>query len=318
MADRSEENTLLIAGEKGGGKSTTIHRLQEWLTAEHGDLNIRSVDIPAKIITAEAVATLLGAELNVDLSGGPAELVKTDGERQPTVIILENAHNFFLREVGGLAGWEALLSFTHARLSNIFWVISVNSQSWAYLSNVFGRDYQFSSVTYTRPWSLNDIRSLVLSRNQLSGFRIRYDSILLSTRGPEAGSIRNAEQLYFSLLWDACRGNPMLALQMWLGSITVNRQIVTVGLPVEVNAAALEKLGEELHFVYAALVMHENMTSDELVAVTAIPHGVVRSALKTAFDTGFIERTILRRYRIVPLWYPAITKFLARKNLLHE
>ncbi|MFA7553943.1 MAG: hypothetical protein WCY88_06810 [Spongiibacteraceae bacterium] len=315
---RSEENTLLLSGERGAGKTTVINRLCEKLVDEHENLDIHCIDVPAKTTTVEGVQTLLGAALDIDLSEGAAALVKTDDERRPTIVILENGQNFFLREVGGLSGWETLLSLTHARVNNIFWVIVINNQSWAYLSNVFGKGYQFSAVLKTQPWSQNDIRSLVLSRNQLSGFKISYDSILLSTRGPEAGSIRNAEQLYFSLLWDACRGNPMVAMQMWLSSVTVKSKAVTVGLPAEVNSSVLERCGEELHFVYAALVLHENMTSDELIAATAMPQGVVRSALKTAFDTGFVERSVNRRYRIVPLWFPTITKFLARKNLLHE
>ena len=318
LGGRSEENTLLLSGERGSGKSSAISRLRKDLQEEHSEILVHYLEVPAKTTTAESVHYLLGTALGIDLSEGPGALVISDEQRQPTIVILEDAQNFFLREVGGLAGWETLLSLTHARLSNIFWVIAINNQSWAFLSNVFGRDYQFSTVLKTRAWSQNDIRSLILSRNQLSGFQIRYDNILLSTRGPEAGSIRNAEQLYFSLLWDACRGNPLLALHMWLTSITVKGKIVTVGLPAEVSGAAIERLGEEVHFVYAALVLHENMTSDELVTVTAIAQGVVRSALKIAFDAGFVERSPNRRYRIVPLWYPTITKILARKNLLHE
>ena len=220
--------------------------------------------------------------------------------------------------MGGLAGWEALLGLVNARVENLFWLVLIDNHAWAYLSNVYGRDYQFRSIKVARRWSQNDIRSLVLSRNHLSGCRIRYDNILLATRGPEAGSIRNAEQLYFSLLWDACQGNPAIALRLWLRSIRMEGNTVVVGLPDEVVGSGLEALDRDLHFVYAAISIHENMSSDELVSATALPERVVRRALKTGQDMGFLERGENRRYRIVALWYPIVTRLLARKNLLHE
>jgi hypothetical protein len=298
------------------GKTVALERLGNLLT--EGGLRVCHVDVPAKTATSDAVKALIGSALGTDLSEGPAALVKSDVEREPTLIILDNAQNFFLRRVGGLGGWQTLLGLTNARVSNVFWLISINDQSWAYLSNVFGRDYRFRNILRAKPWSQNDIRSMILSRNQLSGFKIRYDDILLASRGPDAGNIRNAEQRYFSLLWDACRGNPMMALRLWLSSVYVDAKTVVVGLPEEISGLSLEQLGNELHFVYAALIIHENMTSDELVQATSLSDSVVRSALKIAFDAGFVQRAERGRYQVVPLWYHTITKLLTRKNLLHE
>ncbi|TXS89877.1 AAA family ATPase [Parahaliea maris] len=318
LSDRSNENALLLTGPHGAGKTRALHRLQQSMTEEHPDVLLHYIAVPAKTLTAAALFELLGRALDIDLEEGPAALVRSDADRQPTVIMVDNAQNLFLRSVGGFEAWETLLSLTNTRLANVFWLIAVNNQSWAFLGNIFGRDQQFRNVLHTRRWSQNDVRSLILSRNHLSGCKIQYDSILLATRGPGAGNIRNAEQLYFSLLWDACLGNPMLALRLWLSSIRMQGSTVTVSLPAEVSGAMLEQLGNDLHFVYAAIMIHENMTSEELVEATALPESVVRSALKTAFDAGFVQRTANRRYRIVPLWYPTIMRLLARKNLLHE
>lgn len=314
--DRSDENTLLLYGDRGTGKTSILQRISGQLSEENLDLTI--IDVPAKTTCASQVAALLEPTLGVSLQDGPAELIRSDDDRRATVVMLDNAQNLFLRSVGGLEGWETLLTLTRARLRNIYWVISIDSQSWAYLANVFGRHYQFNTLLQCRPWNQNDIRSLILSRNQLSGFKITYDQVLLSTRGPEAGSLRNAEQLYFSLLWDACRGCPGLALELWLSSLVVRPSGVIVGLPEETNGASLERLEVDRFFVYAALIMHENMSTTELVESTAIPESRVRSALRTGFEVGFIRRSADRRYRIESLWYHPITRLLARKNLLHE
>lgn len=318
LEDRSQDNALLLTGPNGAGKSSIVPRLHKELAEQHPDVQILRLVVEDKVITADGLLALVGGALGCDLSAGPSALVREDAGRQPTLVVIDDAQNLFLRQVGGLAGWEALLGLVNARVENLFWLVLIDNHAWAYLSNVYGRDYQFRSIKVARRWSQNDIRSLVLSRNHLSGCRIRYDNILLATRGPEAGSIRNAEQLYFSLLWDACQGNPALALRLWLRSIRLEDNTAVVGLPEEVVGGGLEALDRDLHFVYAAIAIHENMSSDELVCTTALPERVVRRALKTGQDMGFLERGENRRYRIVALWYPIVTRLLARKNLLHE
>jgi len=318
LGDRTEENTLLLVGQRGTGKTRALERLRQRLAEEQPDLAVRYLAVPPKTISGPAVLGLVGDLLGVDLSAGPAALVKGDAERAPTLIVLDDAHNFFLRRVGGLEGWQTLLGLTNARVANVFWLIAINDQSWAYLANVFARDYQFRNIVWTKPWTQSEIRSLILSRNQLSRYRIRYDDVLLATRGPEAGSVRNAEQRYFGLLWDACDGNPMLALRLWLSSVHTERQTAVVGLPEEPSATAIDRLAADFQFVYAAIVIHVTMSSDELVEVTALNGGLVRAALKTGFDMGFVERSGDGRYRIVPIWYPAVVGLLKRKNMLHE
>ncbi|MED5433036.1 MAG: ATP-binding protein, partial [Pseudomonadota bacterium] len=198
------------------------------------------------------------------------------------------------------------------------WLLMINNQSWAYLCNVFGRDYQFRNVVRVKRWGQSDIRSLILSRNHLSGYQVSYDEVLLSSRGPEAGNVRNAEQRYFSLLWDASRGNPLVALRLWLTSIKVQGRRVQVGLPTPPSAGILDTMGENALFVYAAIATHGRLSSSEISAATCLPENVVRYALKSGFDAGFLKKTDDNRYRLVPLWYQPVISYLTRKNLLNE
>ncbi len=318
LEHHSEENSLLLSGERGSGKTTLLQRLGEWLQEGEHAVEVRQITIPPKTLSAAALNQLVEEALAVDLEPGPSALVRTDEDRTPTVVMFDDAQNLFLRQVGGFAAWETLLSLCNARLKNVFWVISINSQSWAYLRRVFGQDSLFGALLRLRPWSQNEIRSLILSRNRKTERRLQYDSILLSTRGPQAGNVRNAEQLYFNLLWDACKGNPLQAQHLWLTSISIKYKTVTVSLPEEKALSVLDKLADEFHFVYAALVLHENMTSEELVSATTQPERTVRSALKSALDNGLVQRLQNGRYHIVPLWYLPMIRFLARKNLLNE
>ncbi|PKM21650.1 MAG: hypothetical protein CVV10_08295 [Gammaproteobacteria bacterium HGW-Gammaproteobacteria-14] len=318
MNERTDENVLLITGEKGMGKSAALSRLHKQLNKDMPEVHIERISVPPKTTARADVYAMIGDMLGIDMQDGPAALARSDESREPTVIMLDAAQNLFLSEVGHLDGWRALLDLTNTRVENLFWVIAINNQSWAYLCNVFGREYQMRQVVRVKRWSQNEIRSLILSRHHLSGYKLQYEDILLATRGPEAGNLRNAEQRYFSLLWDSCRGVPMAALELWLSSIRTDGSRVLVGLPQAPSSSALEKQGSKLLFVYAAIATHENLTSGEINIVTNQQENVVRYALKAALDSEFIERGDDGRYRITPLWYHTVISYLTRKNMLHE
>ncbi len=318
LSDRTDENALVVTGEKGIGKTAALSRLEKSIGEEHPEVRVYRFSVPAKTTSQEDLYKLIGDLIETDLTEGPAMLARTDEKRPPTLLILDEAQNLFLADVEHLDGWRALLNLTNVRVENLFWIVSINNQSWAYLCNVFGREYQIRNAIHAKRWSQDEIRSLILSRNHLSGYKLRYDDILLSSRGSEAGNLRNAEQRYFSLLWDSCRGIPMTALGMWLTSVRPHGRIVTVGLPQVPGSSVLEKLGSKLMFVYAAIVTHENLTFDELLRVTNQQENVVRYALKSALDAEFIERSKDGRYRISSLWYHTVISYLARKNMLNE
>lgn len=317
--EKTDENSLVVAGEKGSGKSISIRKLKSALEASCEGLNVIDIKVPARTTQPADIMALVGKTLDVDLSeNGAATLVKSDEDRPHTLVVLDEAQNFFLAQQGGLEGWRQVLSLVNARLDNVFWLLLINNQSWAYLCNVFGRDYQFRNVVKVKRWAQSDIRSLILSRNHLSGYKVRYDEVLLSSRGPEAGNVRNAEQRYFSLLWDACRGNPLVALRLWLTSIKVQGREVLVGLPTPPSASILDSMGENALFVYAAIATHGSLASHEISGVTCLPENVVRYALKGGFDAGFLQKAEDSRYRLVPLWYQPVISYLTRKNLLNE
>lgn len=316
--ERSNENVLLICGEPGIGKNSAARRFANTLTSEKSETQIRLIDVPAKTISADALYQLLGEALNENLAGGPAALVEADKHLSPTLIIINDAENLFLAEVGAFDGWRSLLSLTNAQLQNVFWVIVINNQSWAYLCNVFGRDYQIKNVIRAKRWSQSDIRSLILSRNQKSGYRLQYDEVLIDTRSQATQTVRNAEQRYFSLLWDACRGNPVTALKLWKESVSTLRNVATVRIPRLPASARIEKSSANNMFVYAALVTHGRLSTAEIMRVTDMAENVVRYALKSAQEDDVIEKGNDGRYSITALWYYTVTSTLNRMNMLNE
>ena len=317
LNDRVNENTLVLTGEKGMGKTTVLSQIEKELVSVQPDLRVLKKTITHKITRAEELRSLIGALLKLDLSQNIEALAEADAKMPPTVVVLDECQNLFLAQIGGLDAWKALIDLTNLRLENIFWVFVINDQSWAYLGNVFGRQYQMRDVIRARRWSHNDIRSLILSRTHLSGFRVHYDEVLLNSYGAQQNTGRSAEQRFFSLLWDSCKGVPWIALTLWLTAIKTQGKEVWVGLPSLPDASDLSALGDDLLFVYRAILIHENISVEELIAVTKQSESLIRYALKTAVDIGFLECSE-RRYRITALWHHSVITYLARKNMSHE
>ena len=81
---------------------------------------------------------------------------------------------------------------------------------------------------------------------------------------------------------------------------------------------ALKTLKDDLCFVYAAIVIHKSLTSEEIIKVTHFPDAIVRHALKQGLNLGLLWRDDNQRYRIQPAWQGTLSSFLASKNLLWD
>lgn len=318
MEDRSNENTLLLAGEKGIGKTTTLTQAEKYLRDKYPDLQITRQTIDTKITSSTAIRQLISGLFSIDISQSSEPLAEADSNLQPTLIILDECQNLFLAKMGGLEAWKALIDITNTRLENVFWLLVINKQSFAYLNNVFGRQYHMRNVIFAKPWSQSNIRSLILSRNHLSGFKLTYDEVLLSSFGPQQSTGRSAEQRFFSLLWDSCKGVPKQALVLWLTAVRTRGLEITVGIPNLPDASRLDDLGDDMLFVYRAIISHENISVSELLSITGQTESLVRYALKTGSDMGFLHNDNNQRYCITPIWYFCLLNFLSRKNMSHE
>jgi len=313
--DKSDDNVLLIVGDQGSGKTALVNHLaNNWK-----DTPISILNIPAKTTDPDAVLPLIGNHLCIPDLKSIGELVKLDETLEPQVVVLDNTHNLFLSEVGYLNAYRALSQCLNAHLNNIFWVVVMHAPSWTYLSCVFKRELRFSQIYRMPRWSPGDIRRLILSRHQGSRRRIRYDELLMSaSAGSESSSIRAADSRVFNILWEQSSGNPQVAIQLWLDAARSKDKVVELGVPSRPAGTALKDMKEDLGFVFAAIVIHKSLSSEEIMRVTHFPDAIVRHALKQGTNLGLVWRDDSKRYRIQPAWQGTLNSYLASKNLLWE
>ncbi|MCP5144030.1 MAG: hypothetical protein H6978_04330 [Gammaproteobacteria bacterium] len=302
---------IAICGYKGAGKSTLLARLAE----RGGDLRVITGTVAGKCTTAAQAASFFSGLLGLDLTRGAAALAEAQ-EIPRTLVLLDDAHNLFLRQRGGFEGFRYFLSLLNVNHPDLFWCAAFNQYPWAYLQDVFARELPFRSVRLLQPWGDEDIEELITRRHSRTRYRLRFDRVIMAT---DATAGEYIESRFFRLLWEQSRGIPRAALALWLKSLTFDdRRTMKVSLPDLSNVEQLADIPQEAMFIFAALVRHENLTAAEAQAVTGLAQALVRYAFARGREIGLVERGDDRRYRIAPSWSTAVNGFLKDRNLIYE
>ena len=283
----SNEINLAIYGEKGIGKSSLLNSL----ATSFDKTKIIEAPVPPRTHEVDQVLRYFNSILKTDLGSDVNNLLKFDVEAAKTIIFLDDAQNFFLGSVGGFEGFKLFLRIVNMRLENLFFCAAFNIHSWVYLDSIFGRQKYFRNVIPVKPWNEEHIMELVMKRHEERGLRLSFDPII-SARSfySEAGAPAAPEKRFFRLLWEQSDGNPRTALYSWLTCVQPRGKTLHVGLPQDPEPRLLQQVNPDAHFVYAAVVRHENLNLEEAIVATGLSDGFVRYALKLGVEQEFLDR----------------------------
>ncbi|MBU1426404.1 MAG: hypothetical protein KKH12_07425 [Gammaproteobacteria bacterium] len=312
----SLDHSLALYGEKGCGKSSLLDMIE----MRYEKCAVRRINIPPKLITREAVLGFFGKELGMDLSLGAESLLKADEGKEDAVLLIDNAQNLFLGQLGGFEGYRTFAELMNSGTEHLFWCVTFNLRSWHYLRAVFGGMPLFRRAIEIEDFSEKDIMNLIVARHQRTDAKLAYDDIIRATQSEDdLMGEHQVEKQFFRLLWGQSNGNPRAALMLWTASLTpLSDDRMKVGLPKYPKIIINEKWGDEALFVYAAIMRHENLTQDEVVAVTNLPENIVINALGTGYDGHLLDCGTDGRYRITAIAQASVTRLLLGKNFIYE
>jgi hypothetical protein len=298
------EHSVALCGEQGAGKSLLIGRLEE----SFDNLRVLRATVPPKLLTRSSVFTFLETLFQVPLKDGAVDLTSADRNMPKTLILIDDAQNFFLSRLGGFEGYRAFVDMINAETENLFWCAAFNNFSWSYLESVFGLKHSFDIVKKVPRWSDADIREMIYARHRKTDYRLSFDGIVNATsnRGSRH-ELAHAESSFFRLLWQQSDGNPAAALYYWLSSLTPQgNHLVKAGLPEDPRPNRFSGLLEEELFIYTEIIRHGNLSPSDLVSVTNLRDLFVRKVLKEGAENGTLScsddgRYDIRTARIGPL-----------------
>lgn len=310
-----EEHSVAIYGAKGIGKSTVALDLANSLK----DVEVLHLRLNRRITTREKFFRYISHNLKIEIESGGMDLRKLDSKLKKTVVILDDAHNLFLSHVNGFEAYKAFLELVNAQTRNIFWVALFNDYAWNFLNNVFGRNQFFSSVISLKPWKESDIQKMIMSRHSQSQFKLSFDDIIHAAKGQlEANPYEYVETKFFRLLWEQSKGNPRVAIYLWLSSLSRrDEKTLKVGIPDDPDTSYLTSLSEVSYFIYAEVAKHENMNSRELIHTSGLEEGIVRNALKLGLEGNFLYRSSTGRYRMTTRYQNDLLSILKTKNMIY-
>lgn len=302
--------SLVIVGQKGAGKTCLLQYLEKEFAAER----IFRIAVPPKLTSRKQVLDFFAGIFKSQIQENSPS---ADGK---SLLLIDDAHNLFLSTQDGFAGFDALLELINQANPKQYWVLTFNVYAWSYLNSVYGRHRYFGAVIRLKPWSEQAIQDIIMSTHGRSGYRIFYDDII------EAAGIHSdnehatyIENRFFSLLKQQSRGNPRLAIHLWLSALhQVGDKALRVGLPDEPEIAKLSEIPQDVLFVLASIARHENLTLAQAVATTRLPEGVVKQALEYGVRTNLLDCEQERLYRLSVLYQYPLLNYLQAKHCLYE
>ncbi len=314
--EEHDEHSLAICAEAGSGKSSILNALAHKLEK---DIKVIFLKLSNKITTKEQFLSFLTQGSLLDFSNGIESLLKLDKQEIKTVIIIDEAQNLFIGKKDGFEAFHLLLTLINADTKNFFWCATFGKFAWNYLSAVTKNANYFRKTVFLEKFNDKEIRELIFKRHLESKFSLEFDPIIFATsNNNESTGITYIEDRFFELLWEQSKGNPKVAISLWLSSLRKkSNNSLVVGPPTSLPRNILDRMTDDELFVIAAIIRHDDLSKEEIKEVTNLQNSVIQNSLRIGLERGFII-TNKQQYMIHPLWQHSIIQGLFRKNFIYE
>jgi len=316
QAGRMGTRSMAIVGHKGIGKTCVLDYLEQCTAVDR----VFRVNLSEKLTTRKQILGLFSSALNSPLTSDANALHEADWVERKAVILVDDAHNLFLATQSGFDGFKTLLNLISQSPANVFWCLTFNHHAWSYLSSVNARREYFGMVIRLAHWAEPAIQALILSLHKSTGYTISYDDIIQAA-GSQSYSehVAYIETRFFNLLWQQSRGNPRLAVYLWLSALRqAGDKALRVGLPDEPDNSLLADLPDDALFVYASIARHENLNLPQLMATTQLPEAAIRYVLEMGVRLRLLHCNSDSVYRVSVLYQYPLIRYLQAKHCLYE
>ncbi|MFK7973587.1 MAG: AAA family ATPase [Rickettsiaceae bacterium] len=316
LQGRSAVHSMAIYGINGSGKSSFINVLIKKI-----DLNacVR-IKLTSKITSANGLIS----QLKQVLGGDSTELdllikewrIRID---KKIILCIDDAHHLFLSKSQGFDAIKTLMQIINADIENIFWCITFHSYSWSYISNVLDRYQCFDEIIELEPWSAKNIQTLITNYHKETKYELSFDDIFFALDKEYIdNTIEDMKIKFFEILWEQSNGNPSHAIRLWLQSLHYKAQnTIHVCLPPELDPINLSQMGDEVHFVCAAIIRHEVLSRLQIQEIMNQDKGVIARVLKICHEKKILLKDSDYNLRLNPDLSNNIIRTLKRKNYVY-
>lgn len=317
------QGSLAISAEQGMGKTSLLSDVTRSLQTEFPEVPIRHAALASKVVGDESVLGFVADIFELDEApASRAELVEELRELDRRIVIIDDCHHFFVREIGGFSGLDTFLEVVNLTDDVHYWVLTFNKYAWNYINRVSPRKHYFGQVLDTRPWTEREIQELIQRRNALADRKVSFTDLVVTHDEGENDfyEIIKTANGYFRLLHEFSGGNPMVALEFWKRSIKADEDgTIQVSLFRRPSMRPVQQLSDEYLFALAAIAQHGALGAQELAEIINSDRAFCEMALNYFEERDIVELDASgQRAHISPLYFRQVVKQLAGSNFLWD
>ena len=317
------EANVLLLGEKGSGKSTAIRLLTGKVFLNH---DILQLSLEKTIYKEKELLDEFCRVFNFKAVDTQEELIeKINKRKSKSILIFENLHNAYVRNIHGFEALNAFWSIMSATKEKLFWVVSTSRYSWKFFEKMSGADQYFSHINAVDTLSREQLQKAILNRHKSTGYNLVFEPspAIKNSRsfrkllGDEEKTQEYLRDYYFTRLSNVAEGNLSIAIIFWLQSIKDYDDFSFKIAPLEVaDVDRLEIPARNVLFTLSAFVIHDRLTAEEMAM--ALHQDVMESRLMlTRLKSKGIIFKNANGYQMNQLVYRQLIRLLKRRNIIH-
>ncbi len=248
-------------------------------------------------------------------------LASASALKHAAVVLVDAVEVVVKPVIGGLAAFDAIVSWARAHSAQSMWVLSVDAAVWPFVKRARDARPLFDETYYLEPWNEAQLGALLGERSAQAGITPAFDD-LLDDLPPGADDVDRLEALratqvgYERMLWDHVGGNPALALEVWRSSLGVDDAGVARVRALQIpDAARLDSLPDSSLFILRAVLQLEPASVDDIADATRLGIEQVQMEIRFGEAQGFFA-DVDGRVRVTWGWLRAILHLLERRHIL--
>ena len=275
--------------------------------------------LPDETAVLDFIAQTFGL---ADTPSGVDEAVEAVRAIDARVVLIDDCHHAFTRQIEGFESLETLLDIVNLCDEDHFFVLTFNAFTWSYFNRIDAREHYFGKVIELDAWSEDDLELLIESRTAHTDFlpsfaELVHDQVDNADYFFEVVKTANG---YFRYLHEFSAGNPRVAMLYWLRSLRPrsDQKTVQVSLFRRPLTSDFASYTDDHWFVLGALAQHGALDAAELSAVVNVPRGFCNLAVDYFAEAGVVEvDPKSRRARLTPLYLRQVLRQLSNSNFLY-
>ena len=316
---RGRRAAIAVTGQIGSGRTAFLDLVERVLRShpEGGEVVLTRLALESIEAREGELPEQLCAALGQKDVGTAEQLRErlADGSRR--VIVLERAHNLYIRRIGGFQVLREALSLLGSS-KQVLWVVESDAFAWSYLDQLFQLGSYFDPVVAVPLLGPADLRTVF--ERQLDTVSDLFPLRVLPPKGlgPEERA-RWREDGLWERLHQASQGNPQAASLLFRRSLRWSEHLHTAYLlppAIYPFRKALASFSKTTLLALALILEHETLTGVQLAELLLLSPGEAQGILDGLARYHAVTRSPSAGYAVTTPWLAALSEHLSEWNIL--